>query len=128
MNGIVDEEEGVRAGEKAKAERLMSLREIAHRYGLRPVDEGPFVSVPLADEAAWQDEAETAARVQRLAYERPVAEWGRITCTGWPSQLPVRFIDGSVFSRTVASFTVESHLRPSWRAWGPWRSGWRVAA
>lgn len=89
------------------------LREIAGRYGMRAVDEGPFVSVPLADEAAWQDEAETAARVQRLAYERPVRDWVPIRCAGSPAEPPVRFIDGSIFSRTVATFAVGSHLRPA---------------
>lgn len=90
-----------------------SLRRMARRYRMRAVDEGPFVSVPLADEAAWQDEAETAGRLQRLAYERKVADWGPIRCAGRPSQPPVRFIDGSIFSRTVAAFAVGSHLRPA---------------
>jgi hypothetical protein len=96
-----------------KAQAGPALREIARKYQMRAVDEGPFVSLPLADEAAWQDEAETAARVQRLSYERPVADWSAIRCNGRPSEPPVRFIDGSIFSRTVAAFSVGPNLRPA---------------
>lgn len=103
----------VRQGSDAPYGAALALRELARRYRMRAVDEGPFVSIPLADEAAWQDEAETAARVQRLSYERPVASWAPIRCAGSPSEPPVRFIDGSIFSRTVAAFAVGAHLRPA---------------
>ncbi len=108
-HGKVREAGGARSGAGAAS----PLRDIARRYRMRAVDEGPFVSIPLADEAAWQDEAETAARVQRLSYERPVEDWTSIPCAGSPSDPPVRFIDGSIFSRTVAAFAVGAHLRPA---------------
>jgi hypothetical protein len=89
------------------------LRAFARSYGLRAIDDAPFVPLPLADQSPDDEEAELKARTRQLSYEMSLAEWRAIDCAGEPVEPPRRFIDGSVFSRTVAVFTVAGRRRPA---------------
>lgn len=89
------------------------LRSIAKTYRMRAVNDAPLSPVPLADQVAEEDEEGLKARVRQLSYEVPASEWHSISCQGEPVHLPRRFIDGSLFSRTVAMFTVEGRRRPA---------------
>ena len=89
------------------------LRELAQAYRVRAIDDAPFTPLPLADQALEEDEAALKARMRQLSYEVPAGEWRPIPCLGEPVSQPRRFIDGSVFSRTVAVFTVEGRRRPA---------------
>jgi len=89
------------------------LRSLADRYGIRAIDDAPFTPLPLADQALEDDEAALKARMRQLSYEVPASQWRPIPCQGEPSDPPRRFIDGSIFSRTVAVFTVEGRRRPA---------------
>lgn len=88
------------------------LKEWASAFQVRALDDAPIAAVPLSDLSSWEDEGETATRVQRLAYE-VAGTWEPIPCVGTPSHPAQRFIDGSVFSRTVASVVVEGRPRPA---------------
>lgn len=88
------------------------LRELAQAYSLRPLDDVPFSPLPIADMLTPEDEVQMRARVSRMSYEAALDRWGPIDCFGDPSFKPTRFIDGSVFSRTVAVITVEGRRRP----------------
>ncbi len=50
--------------------------------------------------------------MRQLSYEVPASQWRPIPCQGEPAYPPSRFIDGSIFSRTVAVFTVDGRRRP----------------
>jgi hypothetical protein len=89
------------------------LRELARRYDARPLDDRPYEPLPLADQALEQDEEALKARLRQLSYELPASEWRPIPCRGQPLDPPRRFIDGSVFSRSVAAFSVEGWRRPA---------------
>jgi hypothetical protein len=89
------------------------LRELARRYDARPLDDRPYEPLPLADQALEQDEEALKARLRQLSYELPASEWRPIPCRGQPLDPPRRFIDGSVFSRSVAAFSVEGRRRPA---------------
>lgn len=89
------------------------LREWAIAYRVRALDDAPVAALPLADLSSWEDEDEVATRIQRLAYERSPDEWRAIPCEGRPTEPPTRFIDGSVFSRTVAAVVVDGRPRPA---------------
>ncbi len=89
------------------------LRSLARTYHVRPMDDAPFSPLPLADQALDEDEAALKARLRQLSYEVPAGEWRPLICGGEPSEPPQRFIDGSVFSRTVAAFTVDGRRRPA---------------
>jgi hypothetical protein len=89
------------------------LRELARRYDARPLDDRPFEPLPLADQALEQDEEALKARLRQLSYELPASEWRPISCGGEPIDPPRRFIDGSVFSRSVAVLSVEGRRRPA---------------
>jgi hypothetical protein len=90
-----------------------SLRAFARTYQVRALDDAPFTPLPLADQALEDDEAELKARLSQLSYELPAAEWRAVVCQGEPLEPPRRFIDGSVFSRTVAALSVEGRRRPA---------------
>jgi hypothetical protein len=90
-----------------------SLRAFARTYQVRALDDAPFTPLPLADQALEEDEAELKARLSQLSYELPAAEWRAVVCQGEPLEPPRRFIDGSVFSRTVAALSVEGRRRPA---------------
>ncbi|TMA61547.1 MAG: hypothetical protein E6J80_00005, partial [Deltaproteobacteria bacterium] len=90
-----------------------SLRSIAKTYRMRAVNDAPFNPLPLADQVLEEDEETLKSRVRQLSYEVPASEWHSIACQGEPANPPHRFIDGSVFSRTVALFTVEGRRRPA---------------
>lgn len=89
----------------------VGLRNWASAYNVRALDDAPVAALPLADLSSWEDEGEEAARIQRLTYEEG-GQWAPIPCEGLPAVPPRRFIDGSVFSRTVAAVSVDGHLRP----------------
>ena len=91
----------------------LDLRELARRYDARPLNDRPYEPLPLADQALEQDEEALKARLRRLSYELPASEWRPIPCGGEPLDSPRRFIDGSVFSRSVAAFSVEGRRRPA---------------
>jgi hypothetical protein len=58
------------------------------------------------------DEDESAAETRDLAFERPEASWAPIAPGPWTRDMPVRFIDGSVATRTVGSLIVGYRRRP----------------
>jgi len=90
------------------------LRELARRYDARPLDDRPYEPLPLADQALDQDEEALKARLRQLSYEVPASEWRPIPSGGGdPVDAPRRFIDGSVFSRSVAALSVEGRRRPA---------------
>jgi len=91
------------------------LKELARRYDARPLDDAPYEPLPLADQALEQDEEALKARLRELSYETPASEWRAIACqrAGDPIDAPRRFIDGSIFSRSVAAFSVEGRRRPA---------------
>jgi hypothetical protein len=89
------------------------LRELARRYDARPLDDRPYEPLPLADQALDQDEEALKARLRQLSYELPASEWQPISCGGEPVDAPCRFIDGSVFSRSVAALSIEGRRRPA---------------
>lgn len=91
----------------------LDLRELARRYDARPLNDRPYEPLPLADQALDQDEEALKARLRQLSYELPASEWRPIPCGGEPIDPPRRFIDGSVFSRSVAAFSVEGRRRPA---------------
>jgi len=97
-----------------------ALRELARRYDARPLDDRPYEPLPLADETLEQDEEALKARLHELSYEVPASGWRPVPCEGEPARpeggpidSPRRFVDGSVFSRTVAAFSVEGRRRPA---------------
>lgn len=89
-----------------------TLKALAERYGVRAIDDAPFMPLPLADQAMEEDEAALKAQTRQLSYEMPLGQWRPIPCQGDPAYPPSRFIDGSIFSRTVAVFTVDGQRRP----------------
>jgi hypothetical protein len=91
----------------------LDLRELARRYDARPLNDRPYEPLPLADQALDQDEEALKARLRQLSYELPASEWRPIPCGGEPIDPPRRFIDGSVFSRSVAAFSVDGRRRPA---------------
>lgn len=88
------------------------LRGLAETYSLKPLDDVPFSPLPIADMASVEDELQMRARISRMSYETTLDDWGPIDSFGEPSFKPTRFIDGSVFSRTVAVITVGGRRRP----------------
>lgn len=88
------------------------LRSIAREYAVRPVDDAPFGPLPLAEQTLDEDEEALKARMKQLSYEVPAADWTPVASVGDPAGPPRRFIDGSVFSRTVAVFNVDGARRP----------------
>src|SRR5687767_9421751 len=87
------------------------LRELVRAYGIRPVDDVPFLPAPLP---YWpeDDEEATQARLRLLSYEVPAADWRPIACQGTPAQPPRRFVDGSAFMRQGVLFNVAGQRRP----------------
>jgi hypothetical protein len=67
----------------------------------------------LADQAAPEDEDAMRIRTRQLSYELAAGDWQPVPCAGSPAEPPTRFIDGSVFSRTVAVLTVDGSRRPA---------------
>lgn len=89
------------------------LQHIARRYGVRAMNDSPFVSLPLGDLVDAEDEQAMASKVTALSYEFPIDDWRPIQCGGESSFAPRRFIDGSTFARTVAVFNVDGVPRPA---------------
>ena len=94
-----------------------NLKELARRYDARPLDDRPYEPLPLADQALEQDEEALKARLRQLSYETPASEWRPVACDGahggTPVDAPRRFIDGSVFSRSVAVLSIDGRRRPA---------------
>jgi hypothetical protein len=87
------------------------LADLAIHYGVRPCDDSPFAAVPV-DEATELEDL-SVGRLDNLAYEVDPAAWEPIDCEGQPTARPQRFIDGTVFARTAATFIIEGRLRPA---------------
>lgn len=66
---------------------------------------------PFAAREADEDE-EPAASGAELDYERPSQDWSPIAPGEPTADVPVRFVDGSVSSKTVGSLLVEFRRRP----------------
>jgi hypothetical protein len=92
-----------------KADDHARLRTVAHRYGIRAVDDVPFGAQPLERHGMEEDSVEQLAN---LGWERPPDGWGPIATGGSPVRPPCRFVDGSVNGRTVATLTVSGRMRP----------------
>jgi hypothetical protein len=75
------------------------------------VRRSPLAAVPV-DEATDLDDL-PPGRLDNLAYEADPVAWGPINCGGQPTARPRRFIDGTVFARTAATFVVDGALRPA---------------
>ena len=90
-----------------------SLRAITEKYKIRPLNDPSFSPVPLSNPDVEEDEEKLRARTRNLSYEVPASEWRPILNHGEPTYRPRRFIDGSLFTRTVAVFTVEGKRRPA---------------
>ncbi len=88
-----------------------TLGEFAARYALRPLDEPPVTTTPFAQ--ALLDDDVGAIQAGELSYERAVGEWRSVECAGAPVAAPARFVDGTIGSRTVASFTADGLPRPA---------------
>lgn len=89
------------------------MRSVAEAYRVRPLDDAPFGPLPLADQALEEDEFALRAQRRQLSYELPASEWRPLPCQGEPVDPPRRFVDGSVFSRTVAVFNVDGRRQPA---------------
>jgi hypothetical protein len=90
-----------------------ALRSIAQTYQARAVHDASVGSVPFMSQSPAEDEEDPKARARQLSYEMPASEWQAIPCQGAPVRPPHRFIDGSLFSRTVATFTVGGRRYPA---------------
>jgi hypothetical protein len=90
-----------------------ALRVLADAYGLRPMNDSPVGVVPLDELMDALEEDAFAGQVDQLSYECPPAAWGPLACAGWPVGPPRRFVDGSVFARTVGTFSIGGQLRPA---------------
>jgi hypothetical protein len=89
------------------------LRSIAQTYQIRAVHDASFGSVPFAHQSSSEDEEDPKARARQLSYETAASEWRAIPCQGIPTYRPQRFIDGSLFSRTAATFCVGERRQPA---------------
>ncbi|HEU5320062.1 MAG TPA: hypothetical protein VFX28_04620, partial [Methylomirabilota bacterium] len=79
----------------------------------------PYHPAPINDAGAppfpgfeADEEDETAAETKDLDFERPQADWRPIAPGAPTRDVPLRFIDGSVATRTVGSLIVEGRRRP----------------
>lgn len=88
-----------------------NLTEFAAQYSMRPLDEVPVS--PTSFVQALLDDDVGGIRAGELGYERAVTDWAAVPCAGAPVAAPRRFVDGSIGSRTVASFTVDGLPRPA---------------
>jgi hypothetical protein len=89
------------------------LRALARTYAVKALDDAPFAPLTLPQLIEEENEVELEIHLRDLAYEVPSAQWRPLPAEGVPSNPPVRFIDGSVISRTVAVFTVKQRRRPA---------------
>jgi hypothetical protein len=67
---------------------------------------------PFPGFEADEEPEDSAAETRNLEYERPEARWAPIDPGPWTRDVPVRFIDGSVATRTVGSLIVGFRRRP----------------
>ncbi len=92
---------------------LSPLGALARTYRIRAIDDAPYTPLPLAEQTIDEDEAALKIKLRQLSYELPAGKWQPIVCEGEPSYPPHRFIDGSVFSRTIAVLIVAGQRRPA---------------
>lgn len=92
--------------------RPMADSSLGKRLGFRAVDEAGFLTLPPVDRGDADEEARASTKLEQTSYEVPAWEWKPIVCTGVPRNLPVRFIDGGLHSRTVGVIRVNGKLRP----------------
>lgn len=92
---------------------LSGLRELAEAYEVRALDDAPFTPLTLPQLIEEEDEEDLDIRFKELSYELPSASWRPLLSAGHPATPPLRFIDGTVVSRTVAVFTVKKRRRPA---------------
>ena len=85
---------------------------LGRRLGFRAVNDAGFLALPPVDTAEAQDEDQMTARLDATSYEVPAWEWRPIPGEGVPEEPPLRFIDGSLHSRTVGVIRVGGGLRP----------------
>jgi hypothetical protein len=88
-----------------------SLTDFAAHYEMRPLDEVPVSPTPSVQ--ALLDDDVGGIQAGELGYERAITDWAAVHCAGSPLAAPRRFVDGSIASRTVASFTVDGLPRPA---------------
>ncbi len=77
----------------------------------RPVPLDDAGAPPFPSYEADEDEASQHDGIE-LDYERPSHDWRPLPPGDPPADAPVRFIDGSITTRTAAAITVEGRTRP----------------
>jgi hypothetical protein len=100
----------VELDDEAAAREL--LRSLAHDISFSPLDDTSFAPLPLADQTLEDDEHVLHLR-WKVSYECQAARWEPIRCSGVPINPPRRFIDGSIFSRTVGLLRFAGKARPA---------------
>lgn len=90
----------------------MHTPSVGQRLGFRAVDDAGFLRLPPVDRGDADDEEQLRTKLEQVSYEVPAWEWKGIPCTGEAVRRPVRFIDGSLHSRTVGIIHVEGGMRP----------------
>jgi hypothetical protein len=88
-----------------------TLSDFAAQYSMRALDEPPVTATPFVQ--ALLDDDVGGIQAGELGYERAITDWTAIPCVGVAVAAPVRFVDGAIGSRTVASFTVDGLPRPA---------------
>ncbi len=96
----------------AEATAREELRRLREDLGFSPVDDSSFAPLPLADQTLEDDEHAVHLR-WRVSYECQAAHWKPIECSGTPAHPPRRFIDGSIFSRTIGLLRFAGKARPA---------------
>ena len=85
---------------------------LGQRLAFVPVNDAGFLKLPPVDSAEADDEEVQKARLEQASYEVPAWEWAPIPSTGAPTAPPLRFIDGSLHSRTVGVIRIAGRIRP----------------
>ncbi len=85
---------------------------LGERLSFRAVSDAGFLALAPVDRAEADDEDQMSAKLDAASYEVPAWEWKPIPAEGVPEEPPLRFIDGSLHSRTVGVIRVGGGLRP----------------
>jgi hypothetical protein len=88
------------------------LGDFARARGFRPVSDAGFVALPVLEQVEHDDEEALSSRLRELSWEVPAGSWRPIDCAGTPSRAPLRFIDGSLATRTIGVVRVDGARRP----------------
>jgi hypothetical protein len=91
------------------AQMFASDSRLFGRYAPVPLND---VAVPPFPALEADDEEEGTPESRDFDFERPQAEWQPLPPAPPPEDVPVRFIDGSIASRTCGSITVDGRRRP----------------